>query len=146
VVQPSRLFSRRKAARHLRAPALSRNRRVVISAASATLLGAAGLTAIGLGLAGNPSALAATTWPTHVFAPYVDTGLSNTTLTTVASDYGTKYFYLAFIDGSGCQWSLPNQSSWQSQVSALQAEGGDVGISFGGYTADTDADNLGAQC
>ncbi len=82
----------------------------------------------------------------RVLAPYVDTGESNTTLTTVAADYGTKYFTLAFVNGSGCQWSLPNQSGWQSQVSALQAEGGDVSISFGGYTVDTDGTDLGAQC
>ena len=50
------------------------------------------------------------------------------------------------VNGSGCQWSLPNQSGWQSQVSALQAEGGDVSISFGGYTVDTDDTDLGAQC
>jgi hypothetical protein len=97
------------------------------------------------GLGGARAAHAATTWPAHVFAPYVDTGLSNTTLTTVAADYGTKYFTLAFVNGSGCQWSLP-QSGWQSQVSALQAEGGDVSISFGGYTVDTDGTDLGAQC
>jgi len=98
-----------------------------------------------IGLGGGQSARAATAWPAHVFAPYVDTGLSNTTLTTVAADYGTKYFNLAFVNGSGCQWSLP-QSGWQSQVSALQAEGGDVSISFGGYTVDTDDTDLGAQC
>jgi hypothetical protein len=97
------------------------------------------------GLGGARPAHAATTWPAHVFAPYVDTGLSNTTLTTVAADYGTKYFTLAFVNGSGCQWSLP-QSGWQSQVSALQAEGGDVSVSFGGYTVDTDGTDLGAQC
>jgi hypothetical protein len=91
-------------------------------------------------------AAAASTWPAQVFAPYVDTGESNTTLTTVASDYGTKYFTLAFVDGAGCSWSLPNQSSWQSQISALQSEGGDVSISFGGYTVDTDGDDLGATC
>src|SRR6202012_769339 len=77
--------------------------------------------------------------------PYVDTGLSNTTLTTVAANDGTKYFSLAFVNGAGCQWSLP-QSGWQSQVSALQAEGGDVSISFGGYTVDTDGTDLGNQC
>jgi hypothetical protein len=97
-------------------------------------------------VSGAGSARAATSWPAHVFAPYVDTGLSNTTLTTVAADYGTQYFTLAFVNGSGCQWSLPNQSGWQSQVSALQAEGGDVSISFGGYTVDTDGTDLGAQC
>ncbi|MBV9795398.1 MAG: hypothetical protein JO016_15830 [Actinobacteria bacterium] len=98
------------------------------------------------GLTSSLTADAATSWPAHVFAPYVDTGLSNTTLTTVAADYGTKYFELAFANGSGCQWSLPNQSGWQSQISALQAEGGDVSISFGGYTVDTDGTDLGNQC
>ena len=122
---------------------------------TAAALLATGLTGAGLfvggldphtGLATSLTADAATSWPAHVFAPYVDTGLSNTTLTTVASDYGTKYFELAFADGGGCQWSLPNQSGWPSQISALQAEGGDVSISFGGYTVDTDGTDLGNQC
>jgi hypothetical protein len=110
--------------------------------------GALALTGFGphTGAAASLTADAATSWPAHVFAPYVDTGLSNTTLTTVASDYGTKYFELAFADGSGCQWSLPNQAGWQAQISALQAEGGDVSISFGGYTVDTDGTDLGSQC
>jgi Glycosyl hydrolases family 18 len=126
----------------------------LLSCTAAALL-ATGLTGAGLfltglgphtGLATSLTADAATSWPAHVFAPYVDTGLSNTTLTTVAADDGTKYFELAFADGGGCQWSLPNQSGWQSQVSALQAEGGDVSISFGGYTVDTDGTDLGNQC
>jgi Glycosyl hydrolases family 18 len=102
-------------------------------------------TGLAVGFASSAQAASAS-WPAHVFAPYVDTGLSNTTLTTAAADYGTKYFTLAFVDGSGCQCSLPDESGWQSQISALQAEGGDVSISFGGYTSDTDATDLGAQC
>src|ERR1700753_3233286 len=123
---------------------VSRASRLLPSAAALVLGGAAAATAIGVGSA--HTARAAISWPAHVFAPYVDTGLSYTTLTTVAADYGTKYFELAFADGSGCQWSLPNQSGWQSQISALQAEGGDVSISFGGYTVDTDGTDLGNQC
>jgi hypothetical protein len=118
--------------------------RVMPVAAALTLATASIAAAIGVGSA--QPARAAITWPAHVFAPYVDTGQSQITLTTVASDYGTQFFTLAFVDGSGCQWSLPNQSSWQSQISALQAEGGDVSVSFGGYTVDTDDDDLGAQC
>src|ERR1700728_2738529 len=114
----------------------------LISCTSAIVL-AGGLSA---GLMAAQPAAAAISWPAHVFAPYVDTGLSNTTLTTVAADYGTQFFTLAFVDGGGCQWSLPNESGWQSQISALQAEGGDVSISFGGYTVDSDSDDLGAQC
>ena len=117
--------------------------RLLPAVAALALAIAAAAAVIGLGSA--RSARAAIAWPAHVFAPYVDTGLSNTTLTTVAASYGTKYFNLAFINGSGCQWSLP-QSGWQSQVSALQAAGGDVSISFGGYTVDTNGTGLDAQC
>jgi hypothetical protein len=117
----------------------------LLTAGAALALGVAGAAAV-VGVGSAQPARAAVTWPAHVFAPYVDTGESNTTLTTVASDYGTQFFTLAFVDGGGCQWSLPNQSGWQSQISALQAEGGDVSISFGGYTVDTDGDDLGAQC
>jgi FlaG/FlaF family flagellin (archaellin) len=117
----------------------------LLALTAAVVLGLAATIAV-VALGGAKTARAATTWPAHVFAPYVDTGESNTTLATVAADDGTQFFTLAFVNGAGCQWSLPNQSGWQSQVSALQAEGGDVSISFGGYTVDTDATDLGAQC
>jgi hypothetical protein len=123
---------------------VSRGSRLIPTAVALTL-GTTGI-AVAIGVGGARPAHAAITWPAHVFAPYVDTGLSNTTLTTVASDYGTQFFTLAFVDGGGCQWSLPNLSGWESQISALQSEGGDVSISFGGYTVDTDNDDLGAQC
>jgi hypothetical protein len=123
-----------------------RTRDPLLPAAIAVAVGAATATGIILAVSSTGTARAATAWPAHVFAPYVDTGLSNTTLTTVAADYGTEFFTLAFVNGGGCQWSLPNQSGWQSQVSALQSEGGDVSISFGGYTVDTDGTDLGAQC
>jgi chitinase len=76
----------------------------------------------------------------------VDTGLSNVTLTQVASSYGTKYFTLAFVDGAGCQWSMPNSSGWQQQVNDLRAAGGDVIISFGGWGSDNGGTDLGATC
>jgi hypothetical protein len=130
-----------------RGPPVPRDSRrtALLPAAVALVLGVATAAAV-IGADSGRDARAAAAWPAHVFAPYVDTGLSNTTLTTVAADYGTQYFMLAFVNGSGCQWSLPNQSGWQSQISALQAEGGDVSISFGGYTVDTDDTDLGAQC
>ena len=135
--------TRLRAAPAARHPARLLTPTATLTAAVAVVLGLATTVAV---LATSAStARAATSWPAHVFAPYVDTGLSNTTLTTVAADDGTKFFTLAFVNGAGCQWSLP-QSGWQSQVSALQAEGGDVSISFGGYTVDTDATDLGAQC
>jgi Glycosyl hydrolases family 18 len=132
-------------ATRLRAAPPARPPARLLAIAVAIVLGLATTAAV-LAIGGARTARAATTWPAHVFAPYVDTGLSNTTLTAAAADYGTQFFTLAFVNGAGCQWSLPNQSGWQSQVAALQAEGGDVSISFGGYTVDTDATDLGAQC
>ncbi|HJP76058.1 MAG TPA: chitinase [Pseudonocardiaceae bacterium] len=112
-----------------------------------TGIAAAGLfTITALALPSASASPTAQAWPTHVSAPYVDTGLSNTTLTSVASADGTKYFTLAFVDGANCQWSMPNSSGWQSQVSALRSAGGDVAISFGGYTSDTNGTDLGNAC
>jgi hypothetical protein len=123
-----------------------RARRSLLPAAIALAVAAATATGVVIAVGSGGIARAATAWPAHAFAPYVDTGLSNTTLTTAAAAYGTQFFTLAFVNGGSCQWSLPNQSGWQSQVSALQAEGGDVSVSFGGYTVDTDGTDLGAQC
>ncbi|MEV6010810.1 RICIN domain-containing protein [Streptomyces sp. NPDC051976] len=102
--------------------------------------------AVGLGVATAAPASAATSWPAHVMAPYVDAGLSNTTLTTVASNYGDKFFTLAFVDGANCSWSMYNTSSWQTQIANLRAAGGDVSISFGGWTTDNGGTDLGNTC
>src|ERR1700749_648975 len=89
-----------------------------------------GLAALGLAttagvvaIAAQP-AQAATPWPAHVFAPCADTWSGNITLNSIASTYGTKFFTIAFVDGAGCQWSIGEQSSLQSQISALRAQGG----------------------
>jgi hypothetical protein len=86
-------------------------------------------------------------------APYVDTGFTSTnaaiggsTLSTIANDYGDKYFTLAFVNGSGCQWSMYNASTYQSEINSLRSLGGDAIISFGGWTADSGNTDLGATC
>src|SRR6266702_5207257 len=83
------------------------------------------LVAAGLGFAVSAPASAAVphAFPAHVSAPYVDTGLSNVTLTSVAQSTGTKFFTLAFVDGAGCRWSMFNTASWQSQIANLRAAG-----------------------
>jgi hypothetical protein len=123
-------------------------RKTTLVRSAVAVAGAGALTA-GLALSLAGPAQAATAWPAHVFAPYVDTGLyygSGNPLTTWASDYGTQYYTLAFVDGAGCSWSLPSESTWQPDISALQSEGGDVSVSFGGYTNDSDGDTLGTTC
>ena len=78
-----------------------------------------------------------------VFAPYIDMGFSPN-LVAVAQASGINQFTLAFIQSSGpgtIGWSgtgtinsdtLANGSTIQSDVSAFQATGGKVTISFGG--------------
>jgi hypothetical protein len=110
------------------------------------MVGASALAAV-LMVAAAPAAQASSiTWPAHTFAPYVDAGLSSTTFTSDAAAYGTKFFTLAFVDGTACKWSLPNEASWHSQLHDLHDEGGDAAASFGGYTTDTDGTDLGATC
>src|SRR5262249_38242085 len=98
-----------------------------------SLVAAAVITAAGLGIAmasATPgfAATPAASFPSHVMAPYVDTGFTNvngalpgSTLSTIASNYGDKFFSLAFVDGAGCQWSMFNSAMYQSEVSSLQA-------------------------
>ena len=111
------------------------------------------LAAAGAGFVAAQSASAATPWPAHVMAPYVDTGfssangaLSGSTLSTIASSYGDKYFTLAFVNGAGCGWSMYNASTYQGEVNNLRSLGGDAIISFGGWTADSGGTDLGNTC
>jgi len=112
---------------------------------AALVTAAAGAVAVGFA----PPALAASSpnpWPAHVFAPYVDTWTGNITLTGVAANSGTKFFTVAFVDGTGCQWQIGEQSTMQSQIDSLRAQGGDVSISFGGYGSDSSLTELGDSC
>jgi chitinase len=89
----------------------------------------------------------ASPWPTHFFAPYVNTLQGQTDArfndyATAAANASTKYLALGFITANGA-----GQPSWegdgnelgsdfdvqmQNQVARLRAQGGDVLISFGG--------------
>ena len=79
------------------------------------------------------------TFPTHLFAPYIDMLQWPTpSLAGLATTTGQKYFSMAFIvAGSGCQanWGgyyTMAQNFEVSDVAALRAQGGDVIVSFGG--------------
>ena len=85
------------------------------------------------------------TWPSHVFAPYVDMTLEPTfDLVGTAQTQGVKYFNLAFVVADPA-----NKPAWggyssyevgggtfdsqlKSQLAALRGLGGDVAVSFGG--------------
>lgn len=79
-------------------------------------------------------------WPTQVFAPYVDaTAWPIFNIVQAANTTGNKYFTLAFFIGANntctAAWGgvIPlDQNHMVSDIAGLRAIGGDVIISFGG--------------
>jgi hypothetical protein len=91
------------------------------------------------------AAATSTSWPSQVFAPYVDMGLYPTyDLVSATRDHGVKYFNLAFITADpnnlpawgGYQAYDVNNSDFdqqvRTQINGVRALGGDVAVSFGG--------------
>ncbi len=88
---------------------------------------------------------AASNWPAHVFAPYVDMTLYPTyNLVTATQTAGIKYFTLAFITadsndlpawGGYTAYEVNGgtfDQSIRTEISQVRALGGDVSVSFGG--------------
>jgi chitinase len=103
------------------------------------LLAGAALASGGLTLAAaSPAAAAGAAYPAHFAAPYLQ--ISGSDAGDMAADEaatGLKYYTLAFlIPKSGCtpEWEDDGSGvgAFASQISALQASGGNVIISFGG--------------
>jgi chitinase len=107
---------------------------VALALAAVTTLGSGGLA---LATAG-PAAAAGSAFPAHYAAPYLQ--IASSDAGDMAADMaatGLKYYTLAFLTPqSGCtpQWEDGGNSvgAFTSQVSAIQAAGGNVIISFGG--------------
>ncbi|GHJ38356.1 chitinase [Streptomyces sp. TS71-3] len=126
-----------------------RSLRALLTAAAVALAGA-GLSALGAG-----PAEAATPLPSHVFAPYFEawTGESPAAL---SAQSGAKHLTMAFIQtqspGSctpywnGDSGSPIAQSTFGADIRTIQAAGGDVIPSFGGYTADTTGTEMADSC
>src|SRR5690348_7325887 len=127
-------------------------RKQLLASAAALATGAA---TVGVMLAGSGPALAATPIPAHVFAPYFEawTGADPATL---SQQSGAKYLTMAFLQAAtkgSCTayWngdsSMPiSSSTFGSSISAIQAAGGDVIPSFGGYTADDTGTEIADSC
>jgi chitinase len=98
----------------------------------------AALASGGLGIAAASPAAAAASFPAHYAAPYLQ--ISGSDAGDMAADQaatGLGYYTLAFlIPQSGCtpEWEDDGSGvgAFASQISALQASGGNVIISFGG--------------
>jgi hypothetical protein len=134
---------------------MRRHTRLATALAAAT----ATLTAIGLSA---PGASAGTRpggafLPRQVFAPYFETyDTSGGSLAALSQESGARYVSLAFLQtaqAGSCTayWngdtSEPiSYSSFGSDISAIQAAGGNVVPSFGGYAADTTGTELADSC
>jgi hypothetical protein len=98
---------------------------------------------------------AATPLPAHVSAPYFE-AYNGDSLSGLATSSGNKYLSMAFIQTASkgsCTplWngdtSMPIASAnFGSDISSIQAGGGDVIPSFGGYTADDTGTEIADSC
>lgn len=94
--------------------------------------------------------------PAHVFAPYTELYTGDRVL-TIGQASGARYMTLAFLETTGTDscdlgWNgatgFDDAGSTQliEDVVALRASGGDVILSFGGYTADNTRREIGDSC
>ena len=94
--------------------------------------------------------------PYQVFAPYYEMYDTSTDLAALSQQSGSGYLSLAFLetavsgsctaywDGDTTQPIAP--SSYGSDIAGIQAHGGNVIPSFGGYTADTTTTDIADSC
>ncbi|HJY00529.1 MAG TPA: glycosyl hydrolase family 18 protein [Streptosporangiaceae bacterium] len=133
-------------------------------AASLVALAAATVTVTTLGLTASAASAAASgataasihSLPEHVFAPYFETYDTSAGPAALARQSGARFLSLAFLEtaqAGSCTayWngdtSEPiSQASFGSDIAAIQASGGNVIPSFGGYTADTTGTELADSC
>ena len=93
--------------------------------------------------------------PAHVYAPYVET-YNNDDLATLAQESGVHYESLAFLqtaaagsctaEWNGLTTTPVARSTYGSEIAAIQAHGGNVIPSFGGYAADTTDTDIADSC
>ncbi|GGU71026.1 chitinase [Streptomyces albospinus] len=118
--------------------------------AAVTAVATAGLTALGGG-----AAHAATPLPAHVFAPYFEswTGESPAALSAQSGAERLTMGFVATAAKGSCTayWNgspdTPiSSASFGSDIKTIQAKGGDVIPSFGGYTADSTGTEIADSC
>ena len=129
--------------------------RIAAAASTAFILAAS---SVGLTVATAGGAAAATVntpLPAHVFAPYWEAYSGDDPLAESQAS-GDKYLTAAFIQTASAgsctaYWngstSQPiSSSTWGSDFATMQADGGNIIPSFGGYTADTDGTDIADSC
>jgi len=136
----------------MRRPGTNHPLRTLFTGLLATVTASAGLVAFG---AGTAHAATATPLPTRVFAPYFE-AYSGDDPATISTESGANYETMAFIQAAtkgSCTayWngdtSQPlTSATFGSSIAAIQAKGGNVIPSFGGYTADDTGTEIADSC
>jgi hypothetical protein len=118
-------------------------------AAAASSAAASGSAATGHGPSSRPL-------PYQVFAPYYEMYDTSTDLASLSQQSGARYLSLAFLqtaasgsctaywDGDTSKPIAP--SSYGTDIAGIQAHGGNVIPSFGGYSADTTNTDIADSC
>jgi len=126
---------------------------LTVMAAATTTAATFGFAAIG---ASASTEQASRTLPRHVFAPYFETYNTSGGLAALSQQSGAKYLSLAFLQtaqAGSCTayWngdtSQPiSSASFGGDIAEIQAAGGNVIPSFGGYSADTTGTDIADSC
>ena len=104
---------------------------------------------------GAPAAQGATELPAHVYAPYFETWTTDS-LTATAEASGTPYYTLAFLETlsktsctlawNGRRSDRVKKGRYLPDLASLRALGGDVIVSFGGWSADQRGREIADSC
>jgi Glycosyl hydrolases family 18 len=131
-----------------------------MAVASVACLGATVSTGVASAATADSPAQAAPGLPAHVYAPYFETWDSTDGgLAQLSAQSGAQYLTLAFLEtnqagscsaywngATGTPISATAAGSFGADIAAIQAHGGNVIPSFGGYTADTTGTELADSC
>jgi Glycosyl hydrolases family 18 len=128
-----------------------------LTAVTAVTAATAAAAALGLAAAGaSAGTRAGGALPQHVFAPYFETYDTSGGLAALSQQSGAKYLALAFLQtakaGSCTAYWDGNTSepissaSFGTDIATIQAGGGNVIPSFGGYSADTTGTDIADSC
>jgi hypothetical protein len=128
---------------------------LIVAALATAATTAAGVAFGAVGASASPGANA-DRLPPRVFAPYYEMYNTSGDLATLSQQSGAKYLSLAFLqtaqpgsctaywNGDPTQPIAP--ASFGSDIAAIQAHGGNVIPSFGGYSADTTGTEIADSC
>lgn len=100
-----------------------------------------------------PEAGAFKQWPAQVYSPYFETW-TNSSLASLASQSGTNYFNLGFLQAESpgsCTLTWNGSQSayspaYRSEIGQLKQRGGNVALAFGGQNAGSNGTEIADSC